>query len=60
MSGNKLTIVYMDESVEIIKECSFITTTEGVLKFQVADTSYTGHAEGRPLMNIRSYKVEGR
>lgn len=58
--ANKLTIIYMDESVEIIQGCSFIKTVNGVLKFQVADTSYDGHTEGRPLANIKAYKVEGR
>lgn len=58
--SDRLTITYNDGVVEKVAEASFIKVVDGVLKFQVADTSYTSHAEGRPLANIRAYKVEGR
>lgn len=57
--ANRVTIIYLDGTVEKINGCTFIKTEEGVLKFQVADTSYDGHAEGRPLVNIKSYRIEG-
>lgn len=60
MAKGKVTIIYMDESVETIERCSHIDIMNGVLVFRVADTAYTSHSEGHPLEHIKAYRVEAQ